>query len=616
MQAAGKQPEHERLGAGTRLRLLSLTTPAGPVEFGGGLACIGAGAEMRSAIAAAIAEAVIGPRHAEVDGTLEIAGRFVALRSLPSPLLRPSAASTVDRSMLDEFGRRGLAQRRADLEAEHAAHRLALHRTEAAIEQARRHAERLTARMATAVEDAPIEADPEGDVAPDEVTPRLVALLDSLHALRPVPSPDALAVANALEALAASRSTCEPVEVDLATLERRVEEARAAVAQSFGDVSPAARARIEECQRAVVEAERALFVAGREDRPGALFDYQQALGAARAELAQAGVASYTSFLVAVGERPTSENLETRHRAELDLANAEAALDEARLLLEDTREEVPGDEELGLRVRAAQILGHLPGADPVAELRAFRVEDPAAAEIRRELERELEALGVQAGADIGATAQATVDKRLAAPPEEALLSEPPIAIPVVDPALEEEQRVLEDEMQSLLNEHEAHEVALAELQSELNSLGVRASQASEHPHADEITLALTTMLEAYRSADLLAGRLPAVLDGTFDGLGALTARAAANHLAAVDDVQVIVVTGDDDVVDAFSRVDATTSWWPDPDNETPTTCVAHVAATAVARCAHCKRPACLGCLVYMPREAEIWCVGCAEGDPHT
>ena len=118
MQAAGKQPEHERLGAGTRLRLLSLTTPAGPVEFGGGLACIGAGAEMRSAIAAAIAQAVIGPRHAEVDGTLEIAGRFVALQSLPAPLLRPSAAATVARSMLDEFGRRGLAQRRADLEAE------------------------------------------------------------------------------------------------------------------------------------------------------------------------------------------------------------------------------------------------------------------------------------------------------------------------------------------------------------------------------------------------------------------------------------------------------------------------------------------------------------------
>jgi len=182
---------------------------------------------------------------------------------------------------------------------------------------------------------------------------------------------------------------------------------------------------------------------------------------------------------------------------------------------------------------------------------------------------------------------------------------------VDPALEEEQRVLEDEMQSLLNTHEAHEVALAELESELDSLGVRASKASEHLHADDITLALTTMLEAYRAADLLAGRLPVVLDGTFDGLGALTARAAANHLAAVDDVQVIVVTGDDDVVDAFSRVDATTSWWPDPDNETPSTCDAHAAAAAVARCAHCKRHACRGCLVYMPSEAEIWCVGCAE-----
>ena len=55
MQAAGKQAEHEGLGAATRLRLLSLTTPAGPVEFGGGLACIRAPSDMRSAIAEAIA---------------------------------------------------------------------------------------------------------------------------------------------------------------------------------------------------------------------------------------------------------------------------------------------------------------------------------------------------------------------------------------------------------------------------------------------------------------------------------------------------------------------------------------------------------------------------------
>jgi hypothetical protein len=172
------------------------------------------------------------------------------------------------------------------------------------------------------------------------------------------------------------------------------------------------------------------------------------------------------------------------------------------------------------------------------------------------------------------------------------------------------------MQSLLSEHEAHEVALAELEHELHSLDVRAAQASEHLHADDITLALTTMLEAYRAAGLLAGRLPVVLDGTFDGLGVPAARAAANHLTAVEDVQVIVVTGDDDVVDAFSAVDATTSWWPDPDNEAPSTCELHAAAAAVARCAHCRRPACLGCLVYMPREAEIWCAGCAEGARET
>ncbi len=631
MQAAEQQPELNGLSAATRLRLLSLSTPAGPVEFGGGLACIRTSPDRRSAIAEAIALAVIGPRNPEVDGTLEIAGRFVALQSLPAPLLRPGAASTVDRSLLGEFGRRGRAQRRADVQGAHAARRFQRHRTEAEIERAHERAQRLAARMEMAARPAPL-AEPEfpaAGMAPDEVTPRLEALLESLRALHPLPSPDALAVADAFEELAASsREAPEPVDVDLVELERQLADARVTTAHAAAGVSPDTRARIEECQRAVLDTERALFEASRKDRPAALFKYQEALSAVRAELGAAGLDSYASFLVAMAGGSTPVDLEARLRAELELAHAEAALDQALVLVEQKPDETLRDKELDLRARAAQILGRFLGADPVAELRAVRVEHPAAADIRDALQRELEALGVHVGGDVAATAQSTVDARRAAPLPE---PPPPPEPPVVEPADREEQLRLDAEMRTLLDDRAAHDAALAEMERELDALGSQAAPASEHVHAETVTLALATMLDAYRSTELLAGRLPVVLDGAFDEIGAYASAAVANHLAAVDDVQVIVITCDDEVVDAFASVGAPTGWWPDPENDAahraPSSagarpiagsgaaivpmCDRHAAKVAAATCRHCARRACLECLVYMPGAAELWCVTCAE-----
>jgi hypothetical protein len=637
MQAAEKQPEREGVSAATRLRLLSLSTPAGPVEFGGGLACIRTPPDTRPAIADAIARAVIGPRPADVDGTLDIAGRLVALQSLPAPLLLPGAASTVDRSLLGELGRRGRAQRRADVQAAHAARRLERHRTEAEVDRAHERAESLAARMAIAAEQAP-PPEPEAaapGMTPDEVTPRLEAMLGSLRALHPVPSADALAVADAFEELAATSPPWpEPVDVDLVGLERQVADARVAIAHAAPGVSPAARARVEECQRVVVESEGALFEASRTERPGSLFKYQEALSAARTALSEAGVDSYASFLAAVGGESTRLDLEARLRAELELAQAEAALDHARVLVVQKSAASLRDKELDLRARAALILGRFLGADPVAELRAVRVEHPAAADLRRALQRELEALGVPVGDDVVATAQSTIDARRAAPPPEPPRPEPPAPRrPVVDPADEKEQRALEAEMRTLLDDRAAHDAALAALESQLGALDGQAAPASEQVHVDAVTLALATMLDSYRSSELLAGRLPVVLDGAFDEIGAYASAAAAKYLAAVDDVQMIVVTCDEEIADAFTSVGAATSWWPVPDSDRPHAessspgtrpiprveagsvvlmCEQHAAEVAAASCAHCTRGACLDCLVYMPAEAEIWCVTCAEG----
>src|SRR4051794_29321926 len=190
MQAGGNRPEDGRPDASTRLRLLSLSTPAGLVEFGGGLACVHARPDARHDVAGSIARAVIGPRTDDIDGTLEIAGRRVELHRLPAPLLRPSAPATIDRSILDELWRRARSQIRVEVQAAHAARRLDRHRTEAAIEHARARAQRLEARAAACAQSiAPPEPEPEPEVAcPDEVTLRLEALLELFNDLRPVPS--------------------------------------------------------------------------------------------------------------------------------------------------------------------------------------------------------------------------------------------------------------------------------------------------------------------------------------------------------------------------------------------------------------------------------------------
>jgi hypothetical protein len=129
-------------------------------------------------------------------------------------------------------------------------------------------------------------------------------------------------------------------------------------------------------------------------------------------------------------------------------------------------------------------------------------------------------------------------------------------------------------------------------------------------------------------------LPVVLDGAFDDLGAYGSSVVATQLALVDDVQVIVVTSSDDVANAFSIVGAATRAWPaldaapqpfatyaiappaaaGPVGAAPIVpmCDEHPAKVAAAPCAQCTRGACVDCLVYMPAEAELWCVSCADG----
>jgi hypothetical protein len=467
MQPGGTQREQGRPDVATRLRLVTLDTPDGRLDFGGGVACVTTDPTSRPFAAESIARAVIGPRRREIDGTIEIAGRFVALQSLPAPLLRPSAPATIDDALFDEMWRATSAQQRADLEAAHAQRRLERHRTDAAIERARGRATALSARAATTPPTPAAVAGPPTELAPapvpvDTVTPVVGAMLDALDGLGPVPSPAAHALADAFDEHAASAPapSVAPSEIDLAAAERRVDDTRLALAGVAGGMLPQARARIETCHRAVVETERMLFEAGKKERPDALAQYQGALAEERAALNDAGVDSYASFLVTTAAGVAPVDLEARLRAELDLAHAEAELEIARDAVDGTSTQLHEEREFELRARAAQLLGRFPGPDPAAELRALRIEHPDATATREALRQVLTEAGEPPSADVVAQAQAFVRDRaerpMPAPVAPAAVAEPapaPVAVPAPGRAddLAKEQRALDVELHALLDE---------------------------------------------------------------------------------------------------------------------------------------------------------------------
>ena len=43
---------------------------------------------------------------------------------------------------------------------------------------------------------------------------------------------------------------------------------------------------------------------------------------------------------------------------------------------------------------------------------------------------------------------------------------------------------------------------------------------------------------------------------------------------------------------------------------PERCDTHADAMSITRCAHCGKPSCLDCLVYVIGEPELWCTTCA------
>jgi hypothetical protein len=570
-------------------------------------------------IATHLSNAVIGPRSADVGGTMEIAGRYVALHSLPAPLLGPSAAVVIDDLLLEQVWQSAFARRRAELESEHAARRLDRHRSEAALERVRQRARAVAERAAEPQPPPPPVPDPFAAIAP-----RLEAALDALANLELIPSPVACELADQFDELAArvAELAARPVEVDeeLTALEDRVAAARYGVAYKAGGVAPEARARIEEHHREVVAAESALFEAKRKDRSGALVRYQAALAAEHAALNDAGVDSYAAFLVAIAQGAPRVDPEVRLRAELELADAQQALDAARRERGLDIANDPARVEVELRAMAAQILQHFPGDDPARELRDLRIPPPEENTRRDELRQLLGSVDVPVTGDVVTAAVDALEAHAAATRTPVRPDDADDAVPLgaLRSEVAEEQLAIHNETVALAHECDQHERALADLELQLADLDrLRLTNIGELDPASTHVM-IDGLLDAYRAGDLFAGRLPLVVAGAFDKSDPAL---VAAKLGRIDDIQVVVVTTEHALADALANAGATVVAASSgvtssraasvPEAHTPNVCARHPDKAAATQCSQCGRPSCIDCLVYVPGEPELWCMSCAD-----
>lgn len=620
----------------TRLRLVEVQTPGGALPLGGGFACVLASPSARSAAARWIATTVVGPRPSGADGTIEIAGRFVSARSLPSPLLPPSAPSVLGQEALRAQWRLVWAQRRDELAAAHASRRLARHRAEAAYERAR-------ARLpvpAPVAAPAPVGVVPPEPLA-DEYGPRIDEINRQLLTLEAVPLAAALVLADEWDRHIAQTPAAPPPNLD--DLVARVQAARAAMSVAQGGiVTGAARVEIDALHRAVGEAEAEVSEAKRRDRPGAIARYDAAVRAEQEALAVAGIESYASFLVNVAQGVVADPV-ARNRAAVELAEAEGELEDARRQAAGAGSTGPTEAELVegalvLRARAAELLGHFPGDDLAAELRALRVEHPESTPLRVELEY---VRGEQA-------ANAVSEFAVPAPEPE------PQPAPVVTAD--------DAELIALARERDLHAAAVIDLENELIRLDGARDAHLVTLDREDLLLAVSALLDAYRRGDVLAGRLPLVLDGALDGITPGPRRAAVALLAGANDVQAILVSDDPALADTVSGAGGVVLHWPEPHriagaqasmqvplpaqpvvppvavdpaapaapaalatasapietttihrapDLTNTRCMLHFDVESVAQCAQCRRACCIDCLVYVIGEPDLWCAACAQ-----
>ena len=278
--------------------------------------------------------------------------------ALPPVLLPEDAPAVVDARVVHAQWREWLRGRRETVAAAHASCRLEGYRIDAALEQARDRLPLPGAAPLPVDPAPPVAAAPEAQPAPVEVAPapepapvdwtqppdagtrtrsKLRALLDELDATSAVPLPEGVLLADAWDAhaallrarAAADELGADTTAADIAAHEQRVNAARAAIESIPRGVADDARLRIEQCHRAVVEAETAAFEAKRKHRAAAQTRYDAAVADELTVLAEWGFDSYAAYLFEITGGNANANLAARLAAEAELAVARAELDAAR-----------------------------------------------------------------------------------------------------------------------------------------------------------------------------------------------------------------------------------------------------------------------------------------------
>lgn len=528
-----------------RLRLVDVRLRAGEtsLHFGGGLAGVLTATSDRSSAAHQIVATVMGPRPADAGGNVDINGRVVSVHSLPPLPLPPSAPAVLDREDLSAQWQALCARRRGDLAATHASRRLERHRIAAALERARARDEGRGEPAEPQTWSPAVTIDHTQPVNPDstsaDLRAQIRALMQSIDALSSAPLPEAQALADAWDAhteLLRARAAAPPV--DLTVAEDRVKRARIGLALSSGTVTDDARDEIDRRHRAVVEAEARLFEARRKTRGAAVAQYDAAVAAEKAALGDAGVDSFAAFLVTMAGG--GKSAADRPAAQREFIDASTALDAARRETGVAANEDLHERGVELRARAERLLGRVVvGGDPPAELRALRTEAPGYKERLRELVAVLQSAGVVRG-DAIQTAR------------DLLASDPPA-----------ERTTGWGLVEGLEEEHARHERILAGLESEISRLDQIYDADIDRIGADDLAQVIESLLDSYRSGNLLGGRLPVVLDGAFDGLDPDAREAAILVLSRNTDVQSIVVTDDLDVMKSVTAAGGMIVLWPEP-----------------------------------------------------
>jgi hypothetical protein len=405
---------------------------------------------------------------------------------------------------------------------------------------------------------------------PDEgaaLRPQVQSLLATLDGLPAAPLPEGALLAEAWEAHAALVRVRHAVEAlpsaDVEALERRVDAARATLAETSPAIPEHARAQIEACHHGVVEAEAALFAAKRRHRTRAITNYEHAVAAELVTLADAGMDSYASFLLAIDDGAAASNAAARRFAQADLEDARGELDEV-LQVPDmpTRAEL---DERGAQIvaRASQLLGHAPGPDPGAELRALRVPTEERTELLDQLAAVLTAAGIAIVGDVVDCARTYLAPRKPRPdpaPKDPPVATSPRPEPVrVAAAPVSSVRVVD--VETLEQQRFAHDRALEQLDTELAAIDAVYNADLRSLPAAELTRAVDVLLDRYRTGSLMGGQLPLVLDGALDGLGRPAREAAVQALAHAHDLQTIVVSDDVEVMQSLAQAGGTLVRWP-------------------------------------------------------